>query len=396
MSFSRVFITGMGAISSLGESVPENFEKLKLAQKGIKKAKLIDSRLKEDFLFAEIPLTNEELKLRINEEVPSHFARTTLLGILAVKEAIKGANISNSDLDGIIMGCTVSAMCETENLYKNAQGIDNGSPFCDSYDIGSSAMEISSFLGGLPFQNTINTACSSSANAIAQGMMMIRCGEANKILVGGSDALSKYTINGFNSMMLLSADYCKPFQQNRDGINLGEAAAFFILESEESLGDKIPLAEIVGFGNTNDSFHATSISDNGEGPFKAMNNALKLAGIQARDIDYINAHGTGTENNDMAEAEALKRIFSTVPPFSSTKLYTGHTLGAAGALEAVFSVEMMLHNYIVGDDNFLQKDNSIQLVPTKSEQNKSLKYVMSNSFGFGGNCTSLIFKNVKS
>jgi len=391
----RVFITGIGLISSIGNSVEENWNSLVNDKRGIRKAKYVDSKLIENFLFGEVNLSNDELKKVLNLPLDSNYARTTLLAMVAVNEAMFSAKIDSSKIDGIIMGCTVSSMCETKKLYENAQAIDNQSNLYDRYDIGSVAMEISELIGDVPFHNTINTACSSSANAIMQGIMMIRSGRAKRLLVGGADALSKYTINGFNSMMLLSNSQCKPFSKDRDGINLGEGAGYLILEGEDFIEDRKPLAEVSGFGNANDSYHATSTSPDGIGPTKAMQTALNNAGVSPNQIDYINAHGTGTENNDETEYVAMKNVFDALPPYSSTKIFTGHTLGAAGAIEAIFCVLMLLNNTIIGNSNKDElPDEKIQLIPTKTLTGISLNRILTNSFGFGGNCTSLLINKV--
>lgn len=387
----RLYITGMGVVSAIGNSVDDNWHALLRDKRGIGKAQYVDSKLTETFFFGEVPLSNAALRVELGISPESTYARTTLLAIHAAREALLQSTVLASDIDAIIMGCTVSSMCETLKLYENAQGIDNGSMLYDRYDIGSVAMEISEWMGEIPIQNTINTACSSSANAIMQGAMMIRSGRAQRVLVGGADALSKYTLNGFNSMMLLSTNHCTPFSATRDGINLGEGAAFLVLESEDVLGDRVPLAELIGYGNANDSYHATSISAEGEGPYLAMQKALKQAQIMPETIDYINAHGTGTENNDITEYHAISRLFHTIPPYSSTKVFTGHTLGAAGAIEAVFSILMLNENTLIGDNQFTTSDAAMHTTPVGSPVHIPVNCVMSNSFGFGGNCSSLIF-----
>jgi 3-oxoacyl-(acyl-carrier-protein) synthase len=387
----RLYITGMGIVSAIGNSVDENWHALLHDQRGIGTAQFVDSKLTDSFRFGEVPLSNAALRAKLGIPEESTFARTTLLAIHAAQEALNQAGIEGQDLDGIIMGCTVSSMCETLKLYENAQGIDNGSMLYDRYDIGSVAMELSEWLGDVPMQNTINTACSSSANAIMQGAFHLRSGKAKRLLVGGADALAKYTINGFNSMMLMSAGHCAPFSSTRDGINLGEGAAFLVVETEDTIGDRPVLAELIGYGNANDSYHATSISDEGEGPFQAMQHALNTAQIQPETVDYINAHGTGTENNDVTEFKAITRLFHTPPPYSSTKVFTGHTLGAAGAIEAVFSIRMLKQNTLIGDTTFTQTGEHITQAPVTTSLHTPVNCVMSNSFGFGGNCTSLLF-----
>jgi len=214
------------------------------------------------------------------------------------------------------------------------------------------------------------------------------------VIAGGSDALCRFTVNGFNSLMILSDQPCKPFDRDRTGLNLGEAAGYFVLESEASVlrrGIK-PLAELSGYGNACDAYHQTASSPNGEGAYLAMNQAIKSSGYKPEDIDYINAHGTGTLNNDLSESIALKRIFNEeVPPLSSTKSFTGHTLAAAGGIEAVLAVLSIQNGWVYPNLNFSNKIEETGLVPvTQLLSNKKVNHILSNSFGFGGNNSSLL------
>jgi 3-oxoacyl-(acyl-carrier-protein) synthase len=245
------------------------------------------------------------------------------------------------------------------------------------------------------FATTINTACSSSANAIQFGARLVRNGQARRAIVGGADSLAKFTINGFNALQILSAGHCRPFDRDRSGLNLGEGAAFLVLEGEDALADgKKVYAELTGYCNTNDAFHPSALSAEGNGPFLAMKGALLSAGLNATQIDFINTHGTATENNDEAESRAMVRLFGEPPPFISTKSYTGHTLGASGAIEAVYSALSLEHQEIYASLNFEQPIPGIGLQPVQAYGVYPLQHVMSNSFGFGGNCTSLIFSKV--
>jgi len=239
--------------------------------------------------------------------------------------------------------------------------------------------------------DTINTACSSSANAIMHGARLIHHGLAERAIVGGVDSLAKFTINGFNALHILSDEICTPFDEKRKGLNLGEGAAFLVLEKEENIHNKHAYAELTGYCNSNDAFHPSSLSDDGEGPYFAMKGALKKANLTSDKIDFINAHGTGTENNDEKESIAMIRLFEKTPSFISTKSYTGHTLGAAGAIEALFSILSLCNGEIYPEINFSSPIVSTGLTPVSSYQKKDLQHVMSNSFGFGGNCSSLIF-----
>jgi 3-oxoacyl-(acyl-carrier-protein) synthase len=227
--------------------------------------------------------------------------------------------------------------------------------------------------------NTINTACSSSANAILFGARLIRQGLAKRAIVGGADGLAKFTINGFNALRILSPEACAPFDQNRKGLNLGEGAAFLVLEEESLASGKKHYAELTGFCKT------------GEGPFLAMKGALASAGLDPQDIGFINAHGTGTENNDEAESHAMLRLFERPPAFASTKSNTGHTLGASGAIEALYSILNLHFQEVYPSLHFKQAIAVTGLEPVSLYNKATLQHVMSNSFGFGGNCTSLIF-----
>jgi len=239
---------------------------------------------------------------------------------------------------------------------------------------------------------TISTACSSAANAILQAAEQIRRGLKEIVIAGGADALSLFTLNGFNSLMILDKSLCQPFDRDRRGLNLGEGSAFLVLESKESAqkrGAEI-LGIVSGWANTNDAHHQTASSETGEGAAMAMSRAIQVAELQPEDIDHINAHGTGTGNNDASEGSAILSTFTHVPPFTSTKSYTGHTLAASGALEAVFSVISLQQQMMFPTLRFHHPINE-NLVPVTELTPGTLKHILSNSFGFGGNCTSLIF-----
>jgi len=216
----------------------------------------------------------------------------------------------------------------------------------------------------------------------------------NQVIVGGTDALSRFTLNGFNTLMILDRNHCRPFDATRTGLNLGEGAAFLVLETEESAntaGRKI-IARLAGYGNANDANHQTATSDDGDGPFLSMQKALKVADLKPEEIDYVNVHGTGTGNNDVTEGKALIRLFgNNIPPFSSTKAFTGHTLGAAGVVESVFSILALQHQVVFPNVNFKEVIPEINLKPVTEIRHQEINYVMTNSFGFGGNDSSVIF-----
>ena len=223
---------------------------------------------------------------------------------------------------------------------------------------------------------------------------MLKAGILDRVIVGGTDALAKFTLNGFNTLMILDKEQTKPFDENRQGLNLGEGAAYLVLETEKTA--KNPIAEITGYANFNDAHHQTASSPDGTGALLAMKNALILAKLNPSDIDYINAHGTGTPNNDLTESIAIKQLFADkIPPFSSTKPFTGHTLGASGAIEAILSVLSLNYGFIYPTLNFKNPISQVGLIPeTKLQTGKNIKNILSSSFGFGGNDSSLIFTKV--
>jgi 3-oxoacyl-[acyl-carrier-protein] synthase-1 len=198
--------------------------------------------------------------------------------------------------------------------------------------------------------------------------------------------------------MILDKNYCKPFDQNREGLNLGEGAGYVVLVSDRVAGtlNKELYAELSGYCNANDAYHQTASSPDGTGSYMAMQGALKKAGLQPADISYINLHGTGTANNDSAEGTAIKRLFhEPYPPMSSTKSFTGHTLGASGGVEAVFSALSVKYGLIYPNLRFQTQMEELPFAPeTRFMEDRPIDHVLSNSFGFGGNCTSLIFSKV--
>ncbi|HNH21550.1 MAG TPA: beta-ketoacyl synthase N-terminal-like domain-containing protein, partial [Ferruginibacter sp.] len=218
------------------------------------------------------------------------------------------------------------------------------------------------------------------------------------VIAGGTDSLTRFTLNGFNTLMILDEQFCQPFDENRRGLNLGEGAGYVVLVSEKVAATMKHKPEIVlsGYCNANDAYHQTASSPDGTGSYLAMSGALKKSGLQPSDIDYINLHGTGTQNNDIAEGTAIKRLFEpTYPKMSSTKTFTGHTLGASGGIEAVFSVLALQHGVIFPNLRLQTPMKDLPFrVTTELEKGVSLKHVLSNSFGFGGNCSSLIFSKI--
>ncbi|OBQ54699.1 beta-ketoacyl-[acyl-carrier-protein] synthase family protein [Tamlana sp. s12] len=392
-----VAITGMGIISAIGNNVAENFQSLIEGKKGISRISKIQTNHVNDIMVGEIAYTNEDLVEMLGLNSDNSFTRTALLGAVAAKEAVANAGIDdiNAYNTGLISSTSVGGMDMTEKYYYESFDNKSVQKYIESHHAGDSSQKIAEQLGiDKSLVTTISTACSSAANAIMLGARLIKSGELDRVVVGGADCLSKFTINGFKTLMILSDTYNTPFDDNRKGLNLGEAAAYLVLESDELVtkDNKKVLAYVKGYGNANDAFHQTASSDHGDGATLAMEKALKVADFNPDNIDYINAHGTATGNNDLSEGRAIIRVFEdNVPCFSSTKAYTGHTLAAAGAIEAVYSILALQNNVIYPNLNFKTQMKEFEITPQLELKHKPLNAVMSNSFGFGGNCSTVIF-----
>ncbi len=384
----------MGAISAIGNNVAENRTSLIAGKCGMGKLEMFPSRFSGKLPVGEIKISTETLKEKLGVREPG-ITRTTLLALHAMKEALADSGLTTeqvSSFDTALIGAsTVGGMCLTDEMYADSKAGNPASEYVGSYSYASINLYLRNHYQLKGHINTINTACSSSANAIMYGARLIRSGKARRAIVGGVDSLAKFTINGFNALHILSNEVCTPFDEGRKGLNLGEGAAFLVLEKEEDAAGKKIYASLSGYSNANDAFHASSLSDEGVGPYKSMKDALGSASLNPAQIDFINAHGTGTENNDLVESVAMKRLFENVPPFVSTKANTGHTLGAAGAVEAVFCILGLSQQEIYPGINFANAIPGTGLKPVPSYREASLEHVMSNSFGFGGNCSTLIF-----
>ncbi|MGB6153669.1 MAG: beta-ketoacyl-[acyl-carrier-protein] synthase family protein [Pricia sp.] len=396
-----VAITGMGIISAIGNNVAENYASLIAGKTGISKISQIETIHKNDIMVGEIADTNTVLEKRLGF-AENEVSRTVLIGCIAANEAVSNAGINdiNDARTGLISGTTVGGMDKSEQYFYDYFDRPEVTQHITGLHAGDSTKKIAAHLGlEESFVTTISTACSSAANAIMLGARMIKSGQLDRAIVGGTDCLSKFTINGFKTLLILSDNLNAPFDEERKGLNLGEAAAFLVLESDALVQkeNKKVLGYVAGYGNANDAYHQTASSEHGDGAVLAMEKALKTAGMHASDIDYVNAHGTATPNNDLSEGHALIRLFGEkVPEFSSTKALTGHTLAAAGGVEAVYSVLALQNDIIFPNLNYKTPMKEFDLQPVTKVIEKPLHNVLSNSFGFGGNCSTLIFSKDKS
>ena len=396
----RIFVTGYGIISCIGNNIAENLTTLLQSKPGTGPLQQIETVLRDEVLVGEVHKTYQELITMAGIAPAEGYSRNTLLGIIAAREAsVHGRLDKNCELKtGLISATTVGGMDRCELYYNDFLSNDSRNAYIDSYDCADSTEKIACLLGIHDFVTTISTACSSAANAIMLGARMIRSGRLDRVLAGGCESLTKFHLNGFNALKILDKEPCKPFDQHRAGINLGEAAAYLVIESEESVAKtgNTPMCELAGWGNSCEAFHQTASSPDGIGAFMAMNRALEMSELKPEDIDYINAHGTGTDNNDLSEGRAIEKLFgSHVPMVSSTKPFTGHTTSAAGSTEAVLSIFCLQNQVIWPNLNFKERISELSFSPVeKLMTNVQVNAVMSNSFGFGGNDTSLIFIKV--
>jgi 3-oxoacyl-(acyl-carrier-protein) synthase len=393
----NIFIAGAGAITAIGNNIAGCLAAMEKEAPGMGSISYLETAHRGQIPVAEVKMDNEALAKLAG--LPSHISRTALLSSIAAKEALTDAGIENisSLRTGFISANTVGGMDKTEHFFADFLADPSNGKLREvlHHECGSVTELVADHLGIRHYISTISTACSSSANAIFFGARMIRHGLLDVVVAGGTDTLTKFTVNGFNSLMILDREFCRPFDDTRAGLNLGEGAGYLVLVSEKVAASlsKEMYARLSGYQNANDAFHQTASSPGGDGSFFAMTGALKRSGLQTSDISYINLHGTGTQNNDLAEGTAIRRLFGdTPPPMSSTKSFTGHTLGASGGIEAVFSVLAVKHGILFPNLRFATPMVELGLVPQLTfRKDQTIKHVLSNSFGFGGNCSSLIF-----
>jgi 3-oxoacyl-[acyl-carrier-protein] synthase-1 len=397
----QVYIAGVGVISAIGSGVNDTLESLEKHQAGIGPITTLDTIHKGRLPVAEVNHSNAELASLTG--LPEGLSRTALLSMMAAREAYDDARLHETTgfKLGFISANTVGGMDKTENFFP---------PFLSNptsggrlrnvvhHECGSVTEVVADRLGVKDFVTTVSTACSSSANSIFFGARLIKHKKLDIVIAGGTDALTKFTINGFNTLQILDEQPCTPFDENRRGLNLGEGAGYVVLMSESAANKlgKDCYCRLSGYGNANDAHHQTASSPDGQGSYLAMKCALEQTGLQTSDIDYINLHGTGTANNDISEGTAIQRLFNpNYPRMSSTKSFTGHTLGASGGIEAVFSVLAIRHGIVYPNLRLTTRMDALPFTPEKNFlKNQPIKHVLSNSFGFGGNCSSLIFSTV--
>ncbi len=393
---SSIAVSGIGIICAIGGNPNEVFDSLKSEKSGIVFHEIILKGKKQSLPLGVITTSNQEFEKTLNLKPNTIHSRTALLGLYAARQALSSCNIKNRHQlkGGLISATSVGGMDVTEDLFVELdKGDFSRSNKLESHDSGYATQCIANDLLIDDYVSTISTACSSSANSIMLGAKLLQSGKIDYALVGGTDAITRFTIQGFGSLMIFDDKPCQPFDKNRVGLNLGEGAAYLVLQRKEDIQPENILGELKGFANANDAFHQTASSDVGEGATLAMQNALSLAKLLPNEIDYINAHGTGTQNNDQSETNALVRIFGDDAnlKYSSTKAFTGHTLAAAGSIEAVIALLSIKNNFMPANIGLKNPIDTAVFKPLKESLNQTTNTVLSNSFGFGGNCSTLIF-----
>lgn len=395
-----VFIAGLGVISAIGNTVAQNQLSLEQEKTGIAPIQYLDTEHRDEFPVGEVKLSNDELA-RLSGFKPG-ISRTAMLSLIAAREALTDTGITNLAglRTGFISANTVGGMDKTEDFFRDFLSDNTKGRLRNvvNHECGAITNLVADQLGIRHYVGTISTACSSSANAIMYGARLIKNNMLDVVIAGGTDALTRFTLNGFNTLMILDKQPCQPFDANRRGLNLGEGAGYVVLVSKRiaSALKKELYCSLSGYRNTNDAYHQTASSPKGTGSLLAMEGALKKSGLHPADIGYINLHGTGTQNNDSSEGAAIGKLFAGhSPKMSSTKAFTGHTLGASGGIEAVFSALAVQRGLLYPNLRFETPMEGSPFTPEiRFSTHPEIKHVLSNSFGFGGNCSSLIFSKL--
>ncbi len=391
MRIPSVYISGMGTISAAGSTLPEAMVALYSGQRLPKPPQNIRVELETAYPVFEV----------LAEQVSgdASVTRTSRLALAAVHEALEQAGLSEDILRqkrvGVALGTTVGNTLNNEPFYRRFKAGERPDVQpVQRYLNNNPSLFIAQTLGLNGPAATIANACSSGTDAIGLAKSWLEQDLCDIAIAGGADELSRITYLGFISLLISSEKACRPFDKHRDGLNLGEGAGMVIMETERSLlqrGAK-KLAQVCGYGTFADAYHPTAPHPEGTGLKKALHFALAQAGLTARDVDFINAHGTSTSNNDLVEGKVIAEMFGKEIPVVSTKAYTGHTLGAAGGIEAAFTVQALLDGKLPATAGFETADPDCAIVPTTSNTAVQATVAVSNSLAFGGNNSTLIFR----
>lgn len=419
----KIVITGAGVVSAIGVGKEETLASLRAMKSGVGEVCYLQTEHHE-LPVGEVKMSNEELraKVAVAADVDDELCRTTMMARLALREAMSEAHLLDDsfqllpEYEGtmpLISGTTVAGMDRGETLFTSTEHeAMTQQMLALSSDCGSNTEQIARGFGAFAMLDTISTACSSAMNAIQLGANLLRTGRYDRVVVGGTESLSKFHLNGFNTLMILDQETCRPLDETRSGLNLGEGAAYLVLETAEAAAKRgvTPLAILSGYGNACDAFHQTASSEDGEGAYRAMTKALQMAGLQPSDIDYVNMHGTGTPNNDPSELAALHRLWGSKQPqfplfeggtlfplYSSTKAFTGHTTSASGSIEAIFCLLALQHQFLPVSLN-CNTPIAGEPAPVNAQTpfpEGGIRHILCNAFGFGGNDSALVISKAE-
>ncbi len=409
MEKRRVVVTGIGAVTPLGNNTETTWNNIKAGVSGIGPLTRLNAEEYPAKVAAEVKdFSPEEYMDKKDARKMDRFTHYAVASsLMAVKDANLQITDENAHRIGVWIGSGIGGMETFENQYETflKRGYRRVSPFFVPMMIPDMATgQVSIYLGAKGFNSCTVTACATGTNSIGDAFKVIQRGDADAMITGGAEApITKMSVAGFCANTALSTNpdpktASRPFDQNRDGFVIGEGAGIVVLEELEhalARGAKI-YAEIVGYGATGDAYHITAPAPGGEGGARAMKMAIEDGGLQPEDIDYINAHGTSTDYNDKFETLAIKEVFGEHAynlAVSSTKSMTGHLLGAAGGIEAIFTVLAMKEGVLPPTINLETPDPECDLdyVPNKSRE-RGIKAAMSNSLGFGGHNATIVFK----
>ncbi len=381
-----ISIAGLGAVSAAGGNLPETLEAFRHGTRNAGPVTLFETPLQYPVF---------EVK-HIPEEFYLEGRRTLSLALIAADEALRDAGLGD-DLSGlrigVCLGTTVACQLNDLEFYQSYRSTGAASMIpVERYLKGNLAEFVSrKFRARGPVLTVVN-ACSSGTDAIGVALSWLKNGLCDIAIAGGADELNRIPLCGFGSLGIVSRELCAPFDRDRKGLNLGEGAGVMILETKESAARRGRSSDLYlsGYGSASDSYHLTAPRPDGAGLERAILKALSDSGIKPGDISFVNAHGTATQDNDLVEGNTLGRIFGTELKMLSTKGYTGHTLGAAGGLEAVFSAAALREGWIPASAGFINKDENIPLIPVRGKTDFSGNYALSTSLAFGGNNAAIV------
>ncbi len=395
MSAPRIVITGMGIASAVGWTLQETWDALAVGRSGLGALTLFESERCGELPVGQVP-GDPARRSGLGEG-----SRGDHLAVWAARQAMADAGLGPGQVPGsrgaVVLGALTGGMMFLEAALARLinEGVADGSEL-HLVECCNAADRVAEVLGLGGFRSTISNACASGASAISTACDLLTAGEADLVLAGGTDSLNRVLVNGFNSLMLVAPDGCRPFDAERQGMTVGEGAGLLALETEAralARGARIH-AFVAGRGSSCDAHHATSPHPEGDGLLAAMELCLADAGLTPGDVDYVNAHGTGTRDNDLSEGRALARLFgSRQPAVSSTKGFFGHAMAAAGAIEAIVCVLALQQQAVPPNLRMRRVDPEVKISPSPAPmQQAPLEVAMSNSLGFGGNNSALLLR----